>query len=280
MADIWIGLDLGSLVDYTAAAVLRRSLTFDAETGWPERDALGAARYKFDVLAIRRFALGTPYLAIVQHITGQLQRVEMGRSPRLTIDASGVGNAVVEMFRTALKSLPHIEVHAITITAGRGWSLVAQRTYHVSKLELVGSIRAALESGRLRVPPQLEHAELLKRELQDFRVKITPAANEVFSAREGAHDDIVLAVSLPLFLGGLRSMQLIPDPDWLLPREQQAVSAEIRALEQEEVEAAEAERCGRLREKEARQARRHASIDDPMWWSEPGAPPSPWEDAP
>jgi hypothetical protein len=272
VADLWVGLDLGQHVDYSAACVVRRSLTFDAVTGWPERDSVGFPRYRYDVAAIRRFSLGTSYAAIVAHLVQQLRRPELGRNPRLVVDATGVGGPVVEMFRTALKSLPHVELHACVITAGRGWSLVAQRTYHVSKIELVGSIRAALESGRLRVPPQLEHANLLKRELADFRVKITPAVHETFSAREGQHDDIVLCVCLPIWLSGLRSMELIPDPEWLLPGEQRAVGAEIAAIEKEEVEAAEAERHGYRVVKEARQAARHADPDDPIWWGDsPGS---------
>jgi hypothetical protein len=239
--DIWIGLDLGQLTDYTAAAVVRRTLALDPITGWAERSHSGHSLYRFDVLAIRRYPLGTPYHAIVAHVTTQLQRAEMGRNPRLVVDATGVGNAVVEMFRTALARLPSVECHAVTITAGRSWSVVAPRTYHVAKLELVGSIRAALESGRLKVPAQLEHAELLKRELADFRVKISEAGNELFSAREGAHDDLVLSVCLPIWLAGMRWMEMHVDPEWLLPRERVAVTEEQAAIEREEVEAMELE---------------------------------------
>ena len=38
------------------------------------------------------------------------------------------------------------------------------------------------------------------RELTTFQVKITPAANEVFGAwRQGAHDDLVLAVAIAIW---------------------------------------------------------------------------------
>jgi hypothetical protein len=41
------------------------------------------------------------------------------------------------------------------------------------------------------------HAETLEMELQNFRVKITAAANETFEAwRERDHDDLVLALAL------------------------------------------------------------------------------------
>jgi hypothetical protein len=266
MADVWIGLDLGQHTDFAAAAVVRRSMTFDPVTGHPERNSAGFALYKFEVMAIKRYPLGTPYTGIVQHVVGQVRRPELGRRPRLVVDATGCGGPVVEMFRTALARLPHVEVHSVVITAGSSWRPVARWSWHVSKVELVSAIRAALESGRLKVPARLEHADTLRRELADFRVKITAAANETFSAREGQHDDIVLSVCLPIWLSGLRTMELIPDPDWLLPGEQRAVGAEIAAIEREEVEAVEAERHGYRVTKEARQVARHADIDDDHWW--------------
>ncbi len=42
------------------------------------------------------------------------------------------------------------------------------------------------------------------RELQDFRVSFSTAGNPIFGAREGAHDDLVLAVALAIF-GATRS---------------------------------------------------------------------------
>ena len=281
MADMWVGLDLGQFTDFSAASVVRRTLSTSLATGWPERSHLGNLMYKYEVLALKRYPLGVAYSNIVKHVTGQLRRPELGRTPRLVVDATGVGIAVVEMFKDALKPLPEVELHACTITAGRGWSLVAQRTYHVSKLELVGSIRATLESGRLRVPVQLEHAELLKRELSDFRVKVTPAANETFSAREGQHDDLVLATALPIFVSSLRMFEMHLDPELLLPREAAMVAPELAALEREEVEAAEAERAGYRRAREERQRSRHLDIQDDFWWpGDPGSSPRPAEDAP
>jgi hypothetical protein len=276
--DIWVGVDLGQLTDHTAAAVVRRSLALDPITGWPERSHTGHLLYRHDVLAIKRYPLGTPYRTIVGHIVGQLQRPEMGRNPRLVLDSTGVGVAITEMFRTALARLPSVECHAVTITAGRNWSVVAPRTYHVAKLELVGSIREALESQRLKVPPQLEHAETLKRELGDFRVKISEAGNELFSAREGAHDDLVLSVSLPIWLAGMRWMEMYVDPEWLLPCERVAVTEEQAAIEKDEVEALELEAKKQfkpLTEALVHQAHREGwSPDDPrlahLWLSPEG----------
>jgi hypothetical protein len=42
---------------------------------------------------------------------------------------------------------------------------------------------------------------ILIRELQNYQVKVTPAANEVFNAREGEHDDLLLALALAAWNG-------------------------------------------------------------------------------
>jgi hypothetical protein len=110
------------------------------------------------------------------------------------VDQTGVGRAVFDMFRQA--RLPRL--YGVTITGGSdvtrdmdGW--------HVAKLDLVSRLQALLHSGELAVEPTLEDAPALLKELQDFRVKFSTAGNPIFGAREGAHDDIVLATALAIF---------------------------------------------------------------------------------
>ena len=63
-------------------------------------------------------------------------------------------------------------------------------------------LQVLLQSGRLRIARELEHAETLQKELAAFRVKVTAAGNETFEARrERDHDDLVLAVALAAWLG-------------------------------------------------------------------------------
>jgi hypothetical protein len=57
-----------------------------------------------------------------------------------------------------------------------------------------------LQSGRLRIGARLPHGATLQKELRDFRIKISKAANETYDAREGAHDDLVLSLAVALFV--------------------------------------------------------------------------------
>jgi hypothetical protein len=287
MADVWLGLDLGQHIDYSAAAVIRRALAIDPMTGWPQRASTGFPFYRFDVMAIRRYPLGAAYRDIVAHVVEHLRRPELhwGGPPRLVIDATGVGNAVVEMFRTALLPHPQLECWAVTITAGRAVTLTGYRMMNVAKIELVGSIRSALESQRIKVAPTLEHADTLKRELADFRVKVTEAGHETFNAREGAHDDLVLAVSLPIWLANQRWTEMYVDPERPGPHEAVTPSSEQAAIERAERQAVAAERSGRRerilleersrhdaeverrrQEAGARQNLNQLDLDSDHWW--------------
>ena len=117
---------------------------------------------------------------------------------RLAVDQTGVGRAVVDLPR---KARPRCTIRPITITAGS--AVVADGAgWHVPKKELVGTLQILLQSRRLKVAPSLPAAQTLVQELTTFQVKITPAANETFGAwREGAHDDLVLAVAIAAWEG-------------------------------------------------------------------------------
>jgi hypothetical protein len=122
--------------------------------------------------------------------------------PTLVVDQTGVGRPVIDMLERPFWSMreTHPNLEGITIHGGRssgrsedghGWS--------VSKLDLVGAIQAALGEGRLRIVQKLQHADLLRKELQDFRVRLSAVGHESFEARSGQHDDLILALAMPIW---------------------------------------------------------------------------------
>jgi hypothetical protein len=73
----------------------------------------------------------------------------------------------------------------------------------VAKRLLVSVVQATLQTGRLKVAPGLGLAEILKKELFAFRVRISVAADETYGAaevRDGEHDDLVLAVAMAAWM--------------------------------------------------------------------------------
>jgi hypothetical protein len=103
---------------------------------------------------------------------------------------------------------PACELAPVTITSGnadfrreRWHKHGGPWAFYVAKLHIIGSVQAALSSGRLKIAPRLAFAEVLRKELLGYRVKLTAAANETFEAREGTHDDLLLATAIAVWLG-------------------------------------------------------------------------------
>jgi hypothetical protein len=62
---------------------------------------------------------------------------------------------------------------------------------------LIVGLQVLLQRGGLRIAAELRDAPTLLTELMAMQVKVSTAGNEQFAAwREGAHDDLVLAVAL------------------------------------------------------------------------------------
>jgi len=112
----------------------------------------------------------------------------------LIVDHTGVGRPVVDEFvKAGLKPI------AITITGGDTPSRDGTH-WRVPKRDLVSRLAVALQSERLKAAKELPVAAVLVQELLNFKVKITAAANDTYSAwRENDHDDLVLAVALAVW---------------------------------------------------------------------------------
>jgi hypothetical protein len=177
-----LGLDLGQVQDYTAVAIVQRVAA---------RNGLVQVPY------LERFPLGTSYPAIVARITQLLATPPLREQACLVVDATGVGTAVIDLLRQA-----NLRPIAITITGGDKIHRETKTRYSVPKRELVGCLQVLLQIGRLKIASALLEAELLVKELLAFQVKITASAHDTYGAwREGAHDDLVLALALATWYG-------------------------------------------------------------------------------
>jgi hypothetical protein len=179
-----IGLDLGQAQDFTALAVLEQS--YDGKAG-----------RRYDCRHLQRWPLGTSYVTIVDEVLALLEQPQLLQSV-LVVDQTGVGRAVVDLFREAVR----VPLKAVTITSGRGATRQANGDWHVAKLELAGVLQRLLAYRRLRIAPALAEAGTLVKELASFTVKVTAAGNEQAEAwREGDHDDLVLSLALAAWIG-------------------------------------------------------------------------------
>lgn len=219
MSKYFLGLDLGQARDYTALAVLERIVppqppkvaqplpyTLDCRThnsaineppltyGMLGRKKTSAEdrrhlEPRFECPHLERLALGTSYPDIIDHVRGLLLTPELRDQSTLVIDATGVGRPVCDMFTKA--GLVHT---GVIITGGD----TVNRDGNISRVPkriLVSVLQVLLQTKRLEFAPN-PLREVLIKELLDFQVTVTEAANDTYEGRSGSHDDLVLAVAL------------------------------------------------------------------------------------
>jgi len=180
MSKFYMGVDLGQSHDPTAIAIIERVGPY------------------FHCGHLERVALGTSYPQIIAMVGGMMKHPRMGGDVELAIDATGVGRPVCDMFAAA--GIPFI---GCIITGGTeeqvGGKDRRDRYRTVPKIVLISHLQSLLHAGHLKIHPSLPEAEVLVRELQDFRVNYSATGFMSFNARDGKHDDLVLALAIAVW---------------------------------------------------------------------------------
>jgi hypothetical protein len=190
---LFCGLDLGQAKDFSALAIIECVRTVTDGGGKDEITQLNC-------IHLQRWQLRTSYPAIVADVVKMINNLDPFLYPKakttLAIDATGVGAPVVDLFK---REKIHAELKPIQIIGGANVSEEFGMT-RVPKRDLVSVVQVGLQNRTLKIASGLPEAETLSRELQNFTVKITDAANDSYGSwREGGNDDLILAVSLALW---------------------------------------------------------------------------------
>lgn len=222
----FVSLDLGQSQDYSALAIIEEQLYVGHEwqyevlyrqdyerglsAGWTSPteltpDQVGVAlrlshefgrpaEVPLSVRHLQRFELGTSYQKVVDSVASIVSAHPLYDMPAvLLVDKTGVGASVLDSFTHA-----GIGAVAITLHGGSAVSRDPQRSgFRVPKRDLITVAQVLLQNGRLKVAAALPDAEVLRKELLNFKVTINPAtAHDSYSHwRESDNDDLVLAVS-------------------------------------------------------------------------------------
>jgi hypothetical protein len=173
-----VGLDIGQRDDFTALAVVDedddRTLTLTA---------LERVRHR-------------PYPDVAQLVADTMAALP---DAVLLVDCTGVGRPVTDQL-TRLR-VRHIRIN---IHGGAAVTALDDGTLSVPKRDLIGALVVGFEAKTLRIAAGLPHAETLEREAAAFTMKLSASGHDSYSAREGEHDDLLLAVSLPVWHVGRR----------------------------------------------------------------------------
>lgn len=180
-------LDVGKRQDFTALAILHyRSFPagFD-HVFW-------RTRYDWDLHLRRltRFPLGTSYRDLPGLVASELRSAQLPADSPLVVDATGVGEAVVDHLSCGLPVVPVLLTPGDRVSRRRG-------RLHVPKPHLVRTLASLLEDGKLAIAARLPLAAALRHELETFELRLRPTRHVAFGAfAAGAHDDLVLALAL------------------------------------------------------------------------------------
>jgi hypothetical protein len=176
-----LAADLGQAADHTAVVGLRRA-----------KDGV------LECIGIERLPLGMGYPAQVRKLVGITRRPEVHGRCVFAVDATGVGSAVVDLLRPAVRPTPF---YAVTITAGDTASRELGH-WRVPKRDIISAAQVAFQQRRVRLPKASTHAATLVEELLAYRVTISMSGHDSYGNdwRQAPHDDLVLAFAIGVYV--------------------------------------------------------------------------------
>jgi hypothetical protein len=201
-------VDLGQVNDYTALIILERqqevTTTLVCTVKDPSlaqgkdwkpkitfKDALYSCRY---IERMRNLS----YPVMIERIRKVIENPEIENRYKLVLDQTGVGRPIYDLFK-----LTGLDIFGVTITGGNEDHKRTGSEWSVAKCNLVGVTQVISQANppRLKYAADLADLDLLRNEISNFKVIVSKSANELFSVREGLHDDLILALSLGLWFG-------------------------------------------------------------------------------
>jgi hypothetical protein len=216
MVSHWIGVSLGKPSEFTGLAVLEAPARGTLEQG---EKAIYALRH------LRRWSPGTGYPEIAADVRDLAGGWPFEGSATLLIDQTGVGRAIVDLFRPAPARRVPVEV-----TGGIGVPSNHFGVTSVPKLELIGAVQVLLQTRRLKIASGMREAAILVRELDRYREKMA-ASDEMEAWRDGDLDDLVLSTALVCWHADRQPAFRPPEP-FGPPRSRQSLQQKIFSLAQ------------------------------------------------
>lgn len=200
-----MGCDLGQRQDPTALAVVEhdereypvesRMIPIGGATLVEEQPPRREMHYV--VRHLERLPLMTSYPDVAKRVAkmaGDVQARSGGRTPRLYVDATGVGTPVVDSLKQArvpASIRPVFFNHGDKFTSHDG-------EYRMGKAFLVSRLQVLLQNRQLHLPETAE-ARALHSELLDYEIHIDERGSDTYGAfRVGRHDDLCTAVGLAI----------------------------------------------------------------------------------
>ena len=186
MASFTLGLDLGQANDFSALAVVEHVWRYAPNS------TDGVRIRHFEVVALRRWDLGTPYPRIVQDVAEGMVSGPLSAQGVLLFDATGVGRAIGDLFAEQWRSGRMGDYPPVPVTFTQE-----------SKADMVSTVLVAAQRGRLHIANRLPLASVLEEELTRFRQKIraTGSTSIEYGGGTEGHGDLATGLFLAMKFG-------------------------------------------------------------------------------
>src|SRR5919112_6672161 len=216
-----VGVDLGQANDFTAIAVLEKTIVppetaMFSPVGESPSNRLVDGSIVYDLVYLKRPRLGTAYDTIAKRVADLVCELEpqgaFGELGQVTlsVDGTGVGRAVVDMLDAEFKrrgatskAVPKVDFRRVSVTGSQGTLKRPTRTdgyWSVPKKDLVFPAVAAFQQGKIRIGKVADRGALVN-ELKNYRrtTNIATGGMQFEPWRESDHDDLLFAVCLALW---------------------------------------------------------------------------------
>lgn len=206
----YIGLDLGREQDHTAWAVMEMRISHWHKSGkyvlhpgdfWEKDVEYDNYKHELGLVELSQIPLHTPWQKIAQELEDSIGRClqkDERAEIRLWIDASGIGDPIIEGFIEPVVFKHDIWPYPVRIVPGEAGYNRDTRT--VSKIFLIDNAMVMREKKEFVIAKALQNTpvmDLFEKQIQDFRRKEGKRAGTIlYEAVQGEHDDLVIAFAL------------------------------------------------------------------------------------
>jgi hypothetical protein len=191
-SDFLIGLSVGQGLQPTGIAVLER---FPGDHGSRSYACRYLRRWRFPA---------TRYPVLVSALNEMLEDPRLKGSNLIVEAGPGIRAVVAHLRKKRLRAcIQPVELRA---SADDGY---VEGLWRAAKASVIETTRQVMQEDRLifddRMPPEVmvntPSAQTIYHALLNYPYNRTPAANDAFASREGADDDLILAVALACWYG-------------------------------------------------------------------------------
>ncbi len=203
-----VGVSIGTGIEPTALAIVEQII--DSGGNWLAKTRALELRH------LERLPAQTSYPDTVERVATLLSSAEIDEGETcgdagVVLDVSGAGRAILELFKRANIRFVTVGIVGADVREEE----VEFNDWRLPKVELVGVLRVAYETKRLRMAKSLELVPDLLNELRSFKMRpprIDP--NDPESWRENEFDDLIFAVGLATW----RASRIVPSPEMVRGR--------------------------------------------------------------